>query len=662
MIWMASYPRSGNTFLRNVLFEVYGLRSSTYHLENHPLDENWQDFPFVKTHLLPHELPSGYRKFPKIYLLRDGRDAVVSEVHHRQDVYDPESDLGQNLREAIRAAEGSHFGGWSNHVESWTKVADMVIMFDDLIANPIAQCERLRALMDLPVPNNEAVPAFEQLKGGAPEYGSGKNLLNERKAMSGLSTKWFRRGKVNGWKDELSPEMHDLFLLHHGETLHAAGFGVDGEKVPFHHLTGSLLQRKLGKNTQVAPARILVEASKLADPFTDGIKRYTIELLGALHRWPVEGWQIDVAVHGEIFSLEEAVSRSFTWQDKARNKLTRLRNLLKKNLPPSWYGFLAENFPLHRVKNALALISIFRKQPGQINGQGYDLVHVLLPQHMYMVRKFSCKKVCTIHDLTHITVPETHENRNVKKAGNGMEILVKSSTRVITVSGHTAKDLALRFPSLANNARVVHEGVDRSLFHPVANMDLLQSVRRMLGISSDKFMLCVGTIEPRKNLQRTIGAYLQFRQTLREPCHLVITGRSGWKEKVGTGPDHPMGRIISTGYLDDARIAALYTQAHCLLYLSIYEGFGLPVLEAMSCGCPAIAANNTSLPEITGNAALLVDPYSMEAIVAAMEQMMKPEVHRGLKKRTLQQSLQFGWLKCARETAEVYEEVLKGTS
>ena len=206
MICLASYPRSGNTFLRNVLFEVYGLESSTFHKEAHGPDVGWERVEIVKTHLLPSELPSNLGSRIKVYLLRDGRDASVSLAHHRRDIIDPTSIFDDNLHEVIYAAEGSHFSGWSNHVQHWIEEADIVIRFEDLIKDPIGQCERLRAFMDLPTPKIERLPNFESQKEGQPEYGSGKYLENEN-----LAKKWFRSGKVNAWKSEMTDDQRDLF-------------------------------------------------------------------------------------------------------------------------------------------------------------------------------------------------------------------------------------------------------------------------------------------------------------------------------------------------------------------------------------------------------------------------------------------------------------------
>ena len=145
MIWLASFPRSGSTFFRIVLDEVYGIESGTFHREtSYPVDDDYTDYQVVKTHLLPSELTPEDASIPAVYLVRDGRDCMISLAHYRQQLLAPESDFYGNVLEAIDAAEGSHFGGWSRHVRTWCERASLVIHFEHLIADPIGCVEQLR--------------------------------------------------------------------------------------------------------------------------------------------------------------------------------------------------------------------------------------------------------------------------------------------------------------------------------------------------------------------------------------------------------------------------------------------------------------------------------------------------------------------------------------
>ena len=176
MILIASFPRSGNTFLRNILYEVYGIESGTYDLNPKDHDINYSDFPFVKTHLLPHELPTFAEKAHCIYLIRDGRDALCSIAHQKKDIIEPGTSFYQNLQEAIIAEKESFFGGWTHNVTKWIEKADLVLRYEDLIADPQKVFERINKIFPLPKANWDRLPSFEQMKNRINKYGSEVHL------------------------------------------------------------------------------------------------------------------------------------------------------------------------------------------------------------------------------------------------------------------------------------------------------------------------------------------------------------------------------------------------------------------------------------------------------------------------------------------------------
>ncbi len=221
MIWLASFPRSGNTFFRVVLHEVYGIESSSFHFESrYPVDPDYDKYPVVKTHLLPGQLVPGDQDIPAVYLVRDGRDALVSIAHHKKDIVEPGTDYEANLVEAILAAGGSYFGGWSRNVNEWLKRASVVIKFEDLIKNPIECVERIRPFMDLPEPDPSRLPTFEELRIKKFMYGCGDKRQNPEEGRK----KFFRRGKVGAWKDEMPRKLEKLFWKLHGETARMLGY------------------------------------------------------------------------------------------------------------------------------------------------------------------------------------------------------------------------------------------------------------------------------------------------------------------------------------------------------------------------------------------------------------------------------------------------------
>ena len=314
MIWLSSFPRSGNTFLRNILYGVYGLPSSTYHQESsYPLDENFGSYPFVKTHALPSSLDTaGFSNdLPAVYLVRDGRDATCSIAHHKANLITPGTKFEDNAREAIVASRGSYFGGWSRNVQDWLERADLIIRYEDLTREPLATVERLRRIIDLPEPDSSRIPTFEQLKFGVPEYGVGKRQAISEDKMRDNARKFFRRGEAGAWKDEMSEELHEFFWSYHGETMSRLGYARDGSLTEPHLDLDAPLRTKLDLSPRVEAKkkyRVLVEGDKLVSPDSDGVKRYQVDLLKALFpvaEDPDSRWQIDLYFHGRINPLRD---------------------------------------------------------------------------------------------------------------------------------------------------------------------------------------------------------------------------------------------------------------------------------------------------------------------------------------------------------------------
>ena len=220
MIWLASFPRSGNTFFRIILHQVYGIESGHLHPPENR-EEGWErflEYPVVKTHMQPKNLDVGDLDAPGVYIVRDGRDTVVSMARHRRDIILPGSNYLQNMDEAIRAEDGTFFGGWSRNVEGWLRRAQVVIRFEELIRDPIGNVEKLRGILEMPEPDLERLPTFEDLQNKQMPYqGRTKRVENWRK-------KFFRRGQTGAWKDEMPEPMQQLFWDLHGDTMEKLGY------------------------------------------------------------------------------------------------------------------------------------------------------------------------------------------------------------------------------------------------------------------------------------------------------------------------------------------------------------------------------------------------------------------------------------------------------
>jgi len=680
MIWLASFPRSGNTFFRNVLHEVYGIESSTYHQETtYPVDDNYNQYQFVKTHLLPHQLEPKDPAIKSVYLVRDGRDALVSMAHHRKDLVETNSDFDINLLEAIIAPKGSHFGGWSENVRQWSRKADIIIRFEDLIADPIGEIEKLRSITHLPEPQINKLPTFKSLKYGTPKYGSGRNLVNSTELKKRKAKRFFRKGKVGGYKEEMSPALEELFWSIHGEVMVEMKYTSSRPKSA----------KRVGQESQ--PYRVLVEANKLKMDGNDGIKRYTLELLDNLmvmESLLPDKWQIDLYLQGgHIVSLREQGSAYLNsivdLLDKEQQRLEKLieiasehksyeENLLdfkakvKKALPPSVYntiGKVYRNLPIRAVlrtyRNSLTKKEI---ESHQATFEKYDLIHVPLPQNFHFVKDIPAKYVVTVHDLTHRSHPEFHTRDNIKLSEAGMQQVKHKNAHLIAISQATKADIKKAFPEIDDDRiSVIYEACNRSHFRPVPDGARLKTVLEKYSIPDLPYFLTLSTLEPRKNLLRTIQAFDQLKRGGANPdLILIICGKKGWKiDKLLHAKNINYDNIYFTGFVDEADLPVFYSNALALCYVSLYEGFGLPPMEAMSSGTTVIYGDNSSMPEIIGDAGLPADAYDVADIKAQMLRVLDERLREELKIRAIQRAYQFSWLKTAWETLNVYEKCIQ---
>lgn len=660
MILLASFPRSGNTFFRNVLYEVYGIESSTFHLDpDRVLDEGYVNYPVIKTHELPHNLPDSIRDRPAVYIIRDARDALVSIAHHRKDIVAPGSDFYTNLLEAIIAEKGSFFGGWSENVRQWTDKAAIVIRFQDLIEDPIREIEKLRSIMELPAPQYDKLPSFKQLKFGSPKYGAGK-----RKKIKKLQEKHFRRGKVGGWKDELPIELGKLLWTMHGKELQRNAYKAPPpEYLPYQ-----------------GPARkVFIEGSKLFSVDNDGVKRYVTELATAMSMLVkyIPGWEI--YLQGQLLTSSSRKSNFTQTTEKERiisdqntmwyEKLLLLFKLMiKRVLPSKWYMGIRDFYVNGPFRRWLSIwrdkVFVLQKRFYRSRAEGViksaDLVHHTLPQHVDKFQTAPASLLVTVHDLTHQTHPEFHTAPNIAAAEKGLQQAIEADAHFLAVSESTKTDMINHYQVDENQVTRIYEAANMTKFHFVDKGK--KKLLKKYGLSPDQpFLLCLSTIEPRKNLQNTIRAFLQLKE--KQPAldaKLLICGKYGWKTDdvfAGVNLDHP--DIVFTGFLDDRLLSTLYSSARALCYLSFYEGFGLPILEAMACRTPVIYADNSSLPEVAAEGGLPVKADDLDAIQQAMYQILTDdELYAELSQKAWLQTNKFSWLKTAMQTLELYDQII----
>ena len=269
--------------------------------------------------------------------------------------------------------------------------------------------------------------------------------------------------------------------------------------------------------------------------------------------------------------------------------------------------------------------------------------------------------VVTVHDIGPLTHPEFFTDKPPWIMRKSLDQAVRQAAAFICVSQATAGALAAYVREhygvdLAVRISVVHEGVADPFFEPTAGFENLPEDLP----DEAPFILAVGKISPRKNLDAVIRALDRIRD--QSPHHLVMVGGDGWDHETVRRQVGALGltdRVHFLGYLSDEALRALYARAAVFVYPSLFEGFGLPVLEAMAAGCPVITSKVSSLPEVAGDAAVLVDPHDVDEIAEALATLCLDE---GLAKRYSDRGVErartFTWDKCAREVRAIYRSVL----
>jgi glycosyltransferase involved in cell wall biosynthesis len=283
---------------------------------------------------------------------------------------------------------------------------------------------------------------------------------------------------------------------------------------------------------------------------------------------------------------------------------------------------------------------------------GADLLHGL---HYELPLAGGPPAVVTVHDLTLLTYPEWHEAGKVRYFGWAMRRAVAAARRVLCVSATTARDLGERLGVPAAKVAVTPLGTDLAPAPEAA----VAAVRRRLDLDGP-YLLGLGTLEPRKDLPSLVRAFAAVAGEL--PHRLVIAGLAGWGAGAVAAAVAASGvaeRITLAGYVPEADKAALFSGADLFVYPSRYEGFGLPVLEAMACGTPAVTTTGGSLPEVAGDAALLVEPGDTGALAAAVAKLAGDPAERArLAARGRARAATMTWDRCAALTAAAYRRAL----
>jgi glycosyltransferase involved in cell wall biosynthesis len=275
------------------------------------------------------------------------------------------------------------------------------------------------------------------------------------------------------------------------------------------------------------------------------------------------------------------------------------------------------------------------------------------------------KVVLTVHDMVHKTFPKTMTKANFKRLESDLIRSCKQADAIITVSHNTKKEIIEYINIPFEKIYVIPNGVDSSIFNNNYSEYEIKTTKEKYNLP-DKYFLYLGTLEPRKNIELIIDAYnLLVRNSLPDEVlpKLVIAGKKGWAYQsiLKRVEKYKLyNYVIFPGYIETLDIAIVMSGALSFIFPSLYEGFGMPPLEAMACGIPVIVSNTSSLPEVVGDAGIQVDPKSKEDLYKWMEELIiNDELRNNLIQKGLVRAKEFTWEKAAIKTLEVYKQLLQ---
>ena len=272
----------------------------------------------------------------------------------------------------------------------------------------------------------------------------------------------------------------------------------------------------------------------------------------------------------------------------------------------------------------------------------------------------SVPTVVTIHDMSLTMYPRFHPPRRVALNRPFVSVAARRADAIITVSETARRDIVRLFGIDERRVHVVHEAAAPA-FRPVRDAAVLHDVRERYGLA-DRFVLYVGTIEPRKNLPLLLEAFARRRRAGDLPHQLVCVGPYGWLSRDVDNQIDRLGvrdAVRFTGYVPFADLPSFYSLAEMFVFPSVYEGFGLPAIEAMACGCPVVVGAAAALAEVGGDAVHRVDPLSADSLGDVLVSLARDRDRRkAMSQRGLRRAEMFSWDRTAAETLDVYRRVL----
>ncbi|WP_226647207.1 glycosyltransferase family 4 protein [Microbulbifer variabilis] len=393
--------------------------------------------------------------------------------------------------------------------------------------------------------------------------------------------------------------------------------------------------------------KVILDVESLHGKLT-GIGRYSYELAARL---PVEvGAPIK---YWNGYSFQDAV----TYQHFNKGESPSLKDILRRLMFNRYTAKVAALLPRglkHWVKRLLR----FNLQSDHVEDLAENSDHLfhgpnfVLPNH-------SGKTVVTIHDLSVFRFPEYHPSDRVKFMSVEVPKALERADAIIAISEFTKQELLHYFPLTEEKIHVVPNGASKPVVVEYTKND--SEVLQNLCLENRSFFLCVSTIEPRKNLSTLLSAYLQLARDIRKKNPLVLVGGDGWKsthlmKQIQLAQDEGVRYL---GYIDQPTLEALYKSAKAFVFPSLYEGFGLPAIEAMGYGLPVVCASDTAVSEVCAGDALEFDGHSADELAIILERLVTDEVlRRRLSEASRKRAGDYSWERCCRETVAVYRSAM----
>lgn len=381
---------------------------------------------------------------------------------------------------------------------------------------------------------------------------------------------------------------------------------------------------------------VYFNASPLLGPRT-GIGQYCLQLLSELRK--------DPTIHSHYFYRGKWSEELVTRPGETTSAVRRSKLLLAEKFP----NLANFGFAVRQLQNSMRFSSGLRRNSASV-----------YHEPNFLAFRSKLPTVVTVHDLSVLRYPETHPKYRVAVLGKRIAESAKRADCIITDSEYVRQEVIAEF-GLPPEQVVSVLLAAADAFVPIGD-DAVRTALSSLKLESGKYVLAVGTLEPRKNLDSAIKAYACLRESIRKEFPFVIVGMKGWRMESLDRQIRSLiesGQIRRLGYVPDEMLPVLYSGARVFVYPSLYEGFGLPPLEAMACGAPVIVSDRSSLPEVVGDAGLQVAALDVDALAAAILSVIEDDaLSSSLGRRGVERAASFSWRRCAQQTAEVYRRVI----